>query len=148
MAPQDRYVSEISFYVRYAETDAMAIVHHASYIVYFEEARSHYSRSRGVDYAEFERRGFWLAVSEVHARYHVPARYGQLITARCWLDDMKSRLVVFGYEIVDAESGTVLVSGQSKHICINHEGQVTKLPDDWRTLLSAESVDEGPPPRA
>ena len=148
MAPQDRYVSENSFYVRYAETDAMAIVHHASYIVYFEEARSHYSRSRGVDYAEFERRGFWLAVSEVHARYLVPARYGQLITARCWLDDLKSRTVVFGYEIVDAATGTILVTGQSKHICINHEGQVTKLPDYWRTLLSAESVEEGQSPRA
>ncbi len=134
MPPKDRFVSENSFHVRYAETDAMAIVHHASYIVYFEEARSHYSRARGLDYAEFERRGYWLAVSEVHARYLVPARYGQVLTAYCWIEDLKSRSIAFGYEIVDAAAGTLCVSGKTKHICINHEGQVTILPPDWRDL--------------
>ena len=138
MPPSDRYVAELTFHVRYAETDAMGIVHHASYLVYFEEARSHYSRERGVDYAEFERRGYWLAVSEVHARYMIPARYAQLLVARAWVEDMKSRTMVFGYEIADAASGQVLVTGQTKHICINHEGQVTKLPDYWRELLQPE----------
>lgn len=117
----------------------MGIVHHSSYVIYFEEARSHYSRARGVDYAEFERSGHWLAVTEVHARYKVPARYAQLITARCWIDDLKSRSLQFGYEIVDAETGTVLVTGYTKHICINHEGQVTKLPDRWRAALQTNS---------
>ncbi|MFN8451183.1 MAG: hypothetical protein U0521_22030 [Anaerolineae bacterium] len=41
----DHVVKETTFYVRYAETDAMGIVHHASYIVYFEEGRSNYARS-------------------------------------------------------------------------------------------------------
>lgn len=140
MPPKDRFVSENTFYVRYAETDAMGIVHHASYIVYFEEARSHYSRVRGIDYAEFEKSGYWLTVAEVHARYRVPARYAQQITARCWVDSLKSRSIVFGYEIVDAETGTVLVTGESKHICISHEGQVTKIPQSWRKALAAESV--------
>ncbi len=135
MAPTDRVVTENSFYVRYVETDAMGIVHHSSYVVYFEEARSHYSRERGVDYAEFERSGYWLTVTEVHARYKVPARYAQLITARCWIDELKSRSVRFGYEIVDAETGTVLVTGYTKHLCIDHKGNVTKLPDNWRYML-------------
>lgn len=130
-----RAVSEVSFYVRYAETDAMGIVHHASYIVYFEEGRSHYSRERGADYAEFERSGFWFAVSEVHARYIVPARYGQKVTVRCWVEEMKSRSVTFGYEIVDAVSGTVHVTGKTRHICITHEGNVTKIPASWRERM-------------
>ena len=40
MAPDDRYVCEITFHVRYAETDKMGIVHHAAYLVWFEEGRS------------------------------------------------------------------------------------------------------------
>ena len=87
----ERYVAENSFYVRYAETDAMGIVHHASYIVYFEEGRSHYARSRGMDYAAFERTGHWMAVSEVNARYLVPARYAQFLTVRCWVESTRSR---------------------------------------------------------
>ncbi len=139
MAPTDRIVTENSFYVRYVETDAMGITHHSNYIAFFEEARSHYMRARGRDYADFEREGYWLTVSEGYARYLVPTRYAQQITARCWIEELKSRSVHFGYEIVDTESGQVCVTGYSKHICITHDGQVTRIPEDW---LSA--VKEGP----
>ena len=57
------FVAEATFHVRYAETDAQGIVHHASYIVYFEEGRSEYIRQRGSSYADFERSGFYLAVT-------------------------------------------------------------------------------------
>lgn len=132
MSSEERFVAENTFYVRYAETDAMGIVHHASYIVFFEEGRSHYARQRGHSYAEFEQSGHFLAVSEVNARYQKPAHYGQLITVRCWIETMKSRTLTFGYEIVDADSKDVLVTGYSKHICITHTGQVTRIPEIWR----------------
>ncbi len=128
----ERIVIENTFYVRYAETDAMGIVHHASYIVYFEEGRSNYARQRGSDYASFERSGRYLTVAEVNARYIKPAVYGQLITVRCWIEDMKSRALTFAYEIVDAESRDLLVTGKTRHICITHDGHVTTIPDEWR----------------
>ncbi len=102
----DPIVIENTFYVRYAETDAMGIVHHASYIVYFEEGRSNYARQRGSDYASFERSGRYLTVAEVNARYIKPAIYGQLITVRCWIEEMRSRALTFAYEIVDANPAT------------------------------------------
>lgn len=135
MAPTDRPVTATTFRVRYAETDAMGITHHSNYIVYFEEARSHFSRVQGADYAEFERSGYWLTVAEVHARYIVPTRYAQRVTARCWVEDLRSRTIAFGYEIVDAESGEVCVTGVSRHVCINRAGHVTKIPDAWRRVM-------------
>jgi len=131
MPPADRFLAETSFFVRYAETDAMGIVHHASYIVYFEEGRSHYARQRGSDYADFERSGHYLAVAEVNARYIKPARYGDRLTIRCWIEDMKSRGLTFSYEIVNA-AGELCVTGSSKHICITHNGEVARLPETWR----------------
>jgi acyl-CoA thioester hydrolase len=128
----DRYIAEVSFYVRYAETDAMGIVHHASYIVYFEEGRTNYARQRGSDYASFEKSGYYLTVTEVNARYLKPARYGQRLTVRCWIEEMKSRALTFAYEIVDSTTGDLHVTGYSKHICITHEGQVAKIPAEWR----------------
>jgi acyl-CoA thioester hydrolase len=133
LTPKDRFVAETSLYVRYAETDAMRIVHHSNYIVYFEEGRSNYARQRGHDYASFERSGLYLAVSEINARYIKPALYGQRVTVRCWIEEIKSRAVTFAYEIVESDSDTLLVTGLSKHICITHDGQVTKLPDAWRS---------------
>jgi acyl-CoA thioester hydrolase len=133
----NRFVAETSFYVRYAETDAMGIIHHASYIVYFEEGRSTYARQRGSDYASFERSGYYLTVAEISARYLKPARYGQRITVRCWIAELKSRTVMFEYEIVDAETREILVTGVTKHICITHDGRVSTLPQAWREWANA-----------
>lgn len=132
MPETDRFIAETTFYVRYAETDAMGVIHHASYIIYFEEGRSHYARQRGSDYASFERSGYYLIVAEVSARYIKPARYGQQIAIRCWIAELKSRTVTFEYEIVDAASRETLVTGFSKHICITHDGRVSTLPQEWR----------------
>jgi acyl-CoA thioester hydrolase len=140
VAPTDRIVTENTFHIRYAETDAMGVTHHANYIVFFEEARSHYSRERGANYADFERSGYWLTVVEVHARFIVPTRYAQRITARCWIDELKSRAVQFGYEIVDADSGQVCVTGYSKHICITHEERVAKLPENWFAAMHEDTT--------
>lgn len=137
MPPADRFVASTTFHVRYAETDAMGIVHHASYIVYFEEGRSHYARLRGHDYASFERSGFYLAVTEVEARYVQPARYDDRVTVHCWLEEVKSRGVTFAYEIVGAESGVLHVTGRSRHICIRHDGGVAPLPAEWRAWADA-----------
>jgi acyl-CoA thioester hydrolase len=131
-APADRFIAENTFYVRYAETDAMGVVHHASYIVYFEEGRSHYARVRGSSYADFERGGRLLVVTDVSARYIRPTVYGQQITIRCWIAEMRSRGLTFGYELVHADSGAVTVTGQTRHVCVNREGQVTSIPDAWR----------------
>lgn len=135
MPPKERFIAETTFHVRYAETDAMGIVHHASYIVYFEEGRSSYIRQRGSDYADFERAGFFMAVSEVSARYLKPARYGDRVTVRCWLEAAQSRSLTYGYEIVHAETGEVLVTGQSKHICLSRDGKVSRIPDEWRAWI-------------
>lgn len=140
MVPTDRMITQNSFYVRYVETDAMGITHHSNYIAYFEEARSHHMRERGVDYADFERSGYWLTVTEVHARYLVPTRYAQRITARCWIDELKSRVIRFGYEIVDAESDQLCVTGYSRHVCITHNGQVTRLPEEWLAAIQQNDM--------
>jgi acyl-CoA thioester hydrolase len=131
LSPTDPYVAETTFYARYAETDAMGVVHHASYIVWFEEGRSNYSRQRGHSYAEFEQSGYFMTVSEINARYLKPARYGQRITVRCWIEEMKSRSLTFGYEIIDAETKDIFVTGFSRHICITHDGRVTRIPASW-----------------
>jgi acyl-CoA thioester hydrolase len=135
MPPTDRFVAEAHFHVRYAETDAMGIVHHASFIVYMEEARSHYSRVRNADYAKLIEHGYHLVVAEVHARYTVPARYGQELITFCWVEEFKSRGLTFAYEIVDSVSNATHVTGHTRHICVTHDGQVARIPDSWLNIL-------------
>jgi acyl-CoA thioester hydrolase len=130
--PTDRFIAESTFYVRYAETDAMGVVHHGSYVVYFEEGRSSYARQRGSDYANFERTGYYLIVSELNVRYLKPAYYGQLLAVHCWIDELKSRGLTFSYEISRVEDNNIIVTGSTRHICITHDGQIARLPEEWR----------------
>ncbi len=88
----ERHIVETTFYVRYAETDQMGVVHHAEYIVWFEEGRSAWIRALGSNYAEFEASGLYLTVIEVFARYLAPARYGRQVTVRTWREELRSRM--------------------------------------------------------
>jgi len=101
----DRPVVATTFYVRYAETDQMGLVHHSAYLIWFEEGRSQYMRACGADYAEIERSGALFAVAEAHARYEAPARYGDRVTVRTWVEEIRSRSITFGYAVYNADTG-------------------------------------------
>ena len=118
--------------VRYAETDSMGIAHHSSYVVYLEEARSEYARQRGMPYSDFEAAGFFLAVTEVNIRYIKSAVYEQQITIYVWIDELKSRGMTFNYEIVDTQTGELLVTARTRHICITRDGKVARIPGEIR----------------
>lgn len=134
---QEQFIAEATFHVRYAETDAQGIVHHSSYIIYFEEGRSEYLRKQGVSYADFERGGHFLAVTEVNARYLKSARYDDLLTVRTWVVEARSRTLTFEYEIINAETKDLLLTGYTKHICLNRTGQITRIPDSWQKWVSS-----------
>jgi acyl-CoA thioester hydrolase len=131
-------IIETTFHVRYAETDQMGLVHHAAYVVWLEEGRSQWMRAHGSSYAQFEQEGLKLAVSELHIRYRQAAYYDQEVTVRCWIEEVRSRQVQFGYEVVDAESGAVLAEAQTKLIYLDQQGKVTKIPEKWQTFLSQD----------
>ncbi len=124
-------LTETTFHVRFAETDMMGVVHHAMYVVYFEEGRSELSRQRGIPYSALEAMGYSLAVSELQVRYVASARYDDFITVRTWLEALRSRGMTFGYEVINPVTGQVLVTGLSKHICVDRDGQVRRLPEEW-----------------
>lgn len=130
------------FHVRYAETDAMGIVHHASYIVWFEEGRSAYMRAHGLPYSEVERRGYYFTVVEVNARFLSPARYDDQVVVRTRLAELHSRGLTFAYEIRRLADDVLLVRGETRHICIDRTGKVQRIPED---LLAALKLVDRPP---
>lgn len=133
---EGRHVCKTTFHVRYAETDSMGVVHHAAYLVWFEEGRSAYIREQGWSYADIEAAGFYLAAGELKAKYRRAARYDQAITVKTWIEDLRSRTMTFGCEIVDARSEDVLFEASLKLICLNAAGEITRIPDSWSGWLS------------
>ena len=127
------------FHVRYAETDNMGIVHHANYLVYFEEGRSEYMRQMGSDYAHVEASGFNLPVTETRVRFSGSLRYGQKVRVRTWIAESRSRRLTFAYEISAADEPEVLVSGFTNHVWTDRDGKVTRLPERWRSHFQPRS---------
>lgn len=131
------YISETTFHVRYGETDMMGIVHHASYLIWFEEGRSAFIREQGGSYAMIEESGYFLAANELNAQYIKAAVYDQQVTVKCWIESYRSRTLTFACDIVGTNTSASLFKATIKLICLNKEGQVTRMPNEWSKWLNA-----------
>ena len=130
-------VVETRFRVRFFETDQMGVVHHAAYLTWFEEGRSAFTRAMGYPYSQMEQEGFSLAVAEVRARYHQPARYDDEVVVRVCLEEFQSRGMAFSYEVCRAADGVLLVTGATRHISVDRNGHVKRIPPTIRERLAA-----------
>ncbi len=129
-------VVETSIRVRYAETDAMGVVHHASYLVWFEVGRSEYTRAAGLPYSDVEKDGIRLVVVEAHARFHRPARYDDLVVVRTAMGDVTKATLTFRYEVRLQSDGTLLGSGYTVHAATDLSGRVRRVPEGVRAALT------------
>src|SRR3979490_3253051 len=73
---------EITIRVRYAETDRMGLLHHANYLVYFEQARTELLRDCSASYKDLEDQGFFLVGARAEVKYKLPAHYDDVLTIR------------------------------------------------------------------
>ena len=126
---------DVEFRVRYAETDQMGVVYHTNYLVWCEVGRTDFIRARGMSYADMERAGIGLAVSELSARFHAAARYDDMIRVRTTLSEARSRSVVFDYVITKADTGDRLVTARTALISIDSTGRPTAFPPAVRALF-------------
>jgi acyl-CoA thioester hydrolase len=101
--------------VTYRDTDQMAVVYYANYLVYMESARAEYKRSRGWTYREMEKDGYVLPVLHVECDYKTPARYDDLLRVRAVLETVTRVQVVFRYEILRDADGELLATGMTRH---------------------------------
>lgn len=120
--------------VRYAETDAMGIVHHSHYIVWMELGRSDFLRQLGMSYAEWEAKGVKLPVNGIGLTYRAPARYDELVQVRTTLKSATRRQVAFTYRI--EREGLLLAEGESRHLVAGGDGRAAVLPEAMLNLLS------------
>jgi acyl-CoA thioester hydrolase len=123
--------------VRYAETDQMGVVYHANYLVWCEIGRTDFIRQHGMSYADIERRGIFLVVSEAMLRLHASARYDDLVRVETSLEEVRSRLIAFAYVITRASDGHRLVTARTSLVSLAAGGRPATLPADVRSSLEA-----------
>jgi acyl-CoA thioester hydrolase len=117
---------EITIRVRYAETDRMGLLHHANYLVYFEQGRTELLRSQGLSYRDMEDQGFLLVLTKVQVRYRSPARYDELLTLRTTVQRTTLVKIEHRYELM--RDGLLVAEGETTLGCVDRQGKVQPLP--------------------
>jgi acyl-CoA thioester hydrolase len=133
---------EIRLRVRYAETDAMGVAHHASYIIWLEQGRTELLRACGTSYRAIEAAGFFVVLTDIQARYLAPARYDDEVVVRTALGGLRSRGLSFSYRLSLAETGAPLLTARSEHIFVARAtGRPTRAPPDLLARLKGSTIE-------
>ena len=119
---------EVPIRVRYSETDAMGLLHHANYITYFEIARTELFRVGGGNYRAMEERGYFLVVVNVECKYKRPARYDDQLMIKVRLDQWTGAKLVHEYEIV--RQSELVATGRTVLACVDRQGEVQRITEE------------------
>jgi acyl-CoA thioester hydrolase len=112
--------------VRFAETDAMGIVHHSRYLPYFEETRVEYLRHLGHPYAEMRAEGVDYAVLECFVQYRQPLRFDEELDVHLSLASATRTSFQMAYLLT--VNGEVRATAVTVHGCVTTDGRPTRLP--------------------
>jgi acyl-CoA thioester hydrolase len=112
---------------RFAETDAMGVVHHAAYLPYLEEARVAYLRQLGHPYDEVRGEGFNFAVLEVVVQYRRPLEFDELVDVHLRAGAVSRATFQLAYLLTVDDD--VRATAVTVHGCVDASGKATRLPD-------------------
>jgi len=110
--------------IRYGETDQMGIVNNANYPSFFEIGRTELFRDLGISYAQMERDGILLPVSELFVKYFKSAFYDDLVEIETELKEFPTSRIRFEYTLRN-QNGETITAGYTVLGFLNAE---TKRP--------------------
>ena len=99
------FTTETHIRIHYALTDQMGVVYYGNYAQFYEIGRTESIRSLGFTYKEIEALGIFLAVTDMHIRFLLPAKYDDLITVKTTLRELPlHHKIVFHGEIYNEQN--------------------------------------------
>jgi acyl-CoA thioester hydrolase len=103
--------------VRFAETDAQGIAHHAAFLVWLEEARIAYLDRFTGGYEHIREEGYEALTTSVHLDYQRGAAFHDLL--RIWTRCSGVRGARFRYEYSVERDGEVVADGYTTHATVD-----------------------------
>ena len=105
--------------IRFAETDAQGIAHHASFVVWLEVARVAYLEAFAGGYQAIRDRGIEALTTEVFVRYHQAAYFDERLVV--WTRCVDLRGARFRYEYRIERDGELVAEGHTSHATVDRE---------------------------
>ena len=132
---RDAYPFTHRLRVRFCETDAMGVVHHASYLAYLEETRVEYLRALGRPYDRLRAEGVEFPVVEAALQYRRPLRFDDVVDVAVMVASAGGATFQMSYLVSSA--GVTSASGVTVHGVVDGQGRPTRVPGWLRDLAGA-----------
>ena len=122
--------------VRFCETDAMGVVHHASYLAYLEETRVEYLRALGRPYDRLRADGVEFPVVEVALEYRRPLRFDDVVDVSVMIASSGGATFQMSYLVGCA--GETSARAVTVHAVFDGQGRPTRVPAWLRDLVTVD----------
>lgn len=123
--------------VYYEDTDCMGVVYHANYLRFMERARTEFVAERLRNVVEYHDRGLFFMVHKIEIAYHSPARLGDSLVVRTWIDKTtRYRVVVKQIIIKKGELRDYLTTASITLVAVGNDGKLLEIPDEFHALVS------------
>ena len=114
--------------IRFAETDAQGIAHHASFVVWLEVARVAFLERYAGGYQAIRDRGIEALTTDVSLRYHRAAYFDERLTVWTRCTDMRGARFTYEYAITRADE--LIADGYTRHATVDAATyRPTRVPD-------------------
>jgi acyl-CoA thioester hydrolase len=134
------FASEVS--VRFAETDAQGVVHHAVYLVWFEQTRIEYLARFDGGYPALQAEGIEALTLETYVKHLLPARFPDRLRINCRCLDLRGAR--FKYEYAVERDEELLAEGWTTHACVDAQSfRPTRVPA-WLAEAIAKAEEPSP----
>lgn len=81
--------------VYYEDTDAGGVVYHASYVCFFERARTEFLRNKGFSQQSLLSENIAFVVKKLEIDYKTPARLDDLLSVETEIKEIKKASIIF-----------------------------------------------------
>lgn len=131
--------------VTYANCTAGNHIYYSRFLDILEGARGEFFRQLGRTFLQWQDAGIIFPVIECRLRYLAPARYDELLTIELWPTTAERVRLNFAYRVLNQNS-TLLVEGETFHVCTGLDEKPKRLPEELRTLLKSHLPSPTIPP--
>ena len=121
------------FQVRRSEVDARGLVHESVYLNWLNEAFLKHLQTKKLDLTTVQGTEYTLRLAEFSAKYVVPARLADFITAHCWISGVGATSIDVSFELLRGD--TTLMTGDSRYACTGSDDQAIPVPSDWKAKM-------------
>ncbi|MEG6584155.1 acyl-CoA thioesterase [Dendrosporobacter sp. 1207_IL3150] len=117
--------------VRFVETDAMGVAHHANYFRWFEMGRVEFLRQAGISLNELIKAGILFPITNVECKYRASARFDDNILIETEAIEFTSVKMIFNYKIFREEDRLLLANGQTQNVFTDLNSKIIRLPSEY-----------------